>query len=63
MAHEANGKDDGNKSDIRQFIEFDPALLVTTAKEDLKNIPVARQVVLDAMFETPLLVATQGYAS
>lgn len=60
MLHEAKSEDEKNSSDIREIIEQDPALLVTTAECEPKNITVARQVDLKAMCETPVLVSIQA---
>lgn len=43
---------------IRQEVEEDLALFVTPTRCDPRNISVARQVLLNAMYKTPVLVST-----
>lgn len=47
-------------SDVRQFIEQDPALLVTLTESDPKNITVARPVALKKMCKILFLASTQN---
>lgn len=59
MIHEAISGAEKNTSDIRQFIEEEPALLVTPISGKPKCITNARQVVLNVMCKTSVLVCTQ----
>lgn len=59
MEHEARSELEKNRSDIRQIKDHNWALLVTNTSTKPKDITVARQVVLRAMCETPVLLSSQ----
>lgn len=58
--HEAKNEDKKNTSDMRQFMNRYHALLGTTTSGEPKYITAGRKVVLKAMCETSVVVATQA---
>lgn len=60
IAQEVNDEAEKNTANIRRFKEQYPALLLTPIQGKFKNITTAQQVVLKAIFETPVLFSTRA---
>lgn len=60
MIEKAESEAEKNASDIRQFIDQDPAQLVKPISGQSKNFTMSRHVVPKAMCDYPVFVSTQS---